>query len=186
MIDLTPTLMQKYKPYGKKPGRYSVSDIWAILNGYKTYDQFLFGETIYPEAAIKMWQGSWKHEQIQELTKQLGYESEIKIEYKPKEFPELTVVGKVDCMDKTHILEIKTSSEILEKAKPWQEHQARMYCTMFARDHAYVVQPVINSGKVILKQIGMVDRNDKWVESQLEKLLEWHKEVKKYAVSKIR
>ena len=119
-----------------------------------------------------MWQGTWKHEQIQQLLE--GYECEIKKEF---ELEGLTIVGKADAINKEEILEIKTTDKVLEKAKSWHTEQLTWYLYMFGRQKGRIVQPVKTSDKLYLKVIGEVKRNDKLVERQIKKLKEFHEKL---------
>lgn len=158
MIDLTERLMEQFKPREKVPRRVSVTDIHALLNGWED-------RPIDVSSALRMWQGTWKHQMIQELLPE--YEHEKKVEYPHKD---ITVVGKADCLADDHILEIKTSENLMDKAKEWHYTQALIYCTMFERDHCFIVQPAFTANQLYLKRLRKVGRNDEKVGRMLDEV----------------
>src|SRR3990167_34589 len=172
MIDLTPALLKRHYHDPPKFGRYNASELWGIVNGYADPKTWLLGHPVKPQDALRMWSGRWKHEQVQELL--VGW---IREEKRESEYRDIVLVGKVDAMNETTILEIKTSDAVMTEAKKWAEYQAKIYCSMFERPKAYVVQPVIKGTKIILKELGHVNRNDKWFQNQLSKLYEFHELV---------
>lgn len=155
MIDLTSKLMEQFQPQERDSRRISVTDIHAILNSWED-------RPIDIASALRMWQGTWKHKMIQELLP--DYEHEKKLEYPYKD---ITVVGKADCLSDDHILEIKTSENLLDKAKEWHYTQALIYCTMFERAHCYIVQPAYTGNSLYLKKLRKVGRNDDKVHTML-------------------
>jgi hypothetical protein len=74
------------------------------------------------------------------------------------------------------VWELKTSKSLLDKAKPWHEHQAKLYATIFEKDYGVVYQPFERDG-LFLKCLGRVKRDDEWFKGELEKLLEFHKKI---------
>lgn len=175
-IDLTPVLLKKFSGYPKKVGRYSVSDMWAILNGYLSVREYLLPKKVDSVQAFRMWQGVTKHNQVQEFLKEIGWECEVKREREIKGFE---IVGKVDAINAGEILEIKTSEELMAKAKRWHLFQAKIYCSLFERPVAYIMQPVVNS-KVELKEIGCVKRDEEWFQEQMGLLEQFHEQLITY------
>ena len=122
-----------------------------------------------------MWQGKWKHQQVQSLLPE--YQQEIKVE---KEVDGLTIVGMADLMDETEVIEIKTSEKLHDKAKAWHIHQLRLYLTIFEREKGRVVQPVKSKDGLFLKELCVYKRNDAWFNKEMEKLGEIDKLITKY------
>lgn len=179
-IDLTQALLDTFnkEPRVRKVGRYNVSDLWAITNGYIKPEDYAKPQQIDFEGAMNMWQGTHKHAQIQELLD--GHEIEVKeVITTDHDGEKIELVGKCDAMNEKFGLEIKTSAKLHEKSKKWHDYQAKIYCTLFKRDTFKIVQPCVYKGKLVLRVIGEVKRNDAWVAKQLDKLVEFHKEVKR-------
>ena len=182
MIDLTKTLVDRTnnRTYKRNIERFSISDCWAIVNGYKDIDTYLNGEQFDFISAFRMWEGVHTHNQVQELLVEMGWEVEKKFE---KKFGyEWTLVGKVDAvnlsLEEGSILEIKTSKEVMEKAKKWHEHQCKMYCTLLEKPSALVVQPVYTDNQLYLKELACVKRNDAWFMKQMDKINEFYLQLK--------
>lgn len=175
MIDLTESLISHYAIRPGIVGRYSVSGIWGINNGFTSVKEFLSGKKVTAKEAIRMSNGKWKHNQIQEL---LGthYKIEEKVE-KIMVGVGWKLVGKVDFMDDGTIYEIKTTDFLLTAPKPWHESQVKLYCTLFERPVGHIVQPIIKDGHLILKLVGSVKRDDMWFEDEMLKLNEFHKKL---------
>ncbi len=151
--------------------RYSVGDIWALLNGYLTPENWLRGEKKDFKNAFNIFQGTWKHKQIQSLMTE--YEQEVKKEMK---VGDITLVGMADLLAGDKGIEIKTSEKIHIKAKPWHEYQAKLYCILFDRPKWEIVQPIIDGG-LKLKIIGTVYKDDKWFSKIMKKLQLFDKEI---------
>lgn len=175
MIDLTPTLLSLYAKKPRKLGQFNVSDVWAIAYKYLTPQMFLKGEEVDFEGVLRMWQGRWKHAQVQEILKEMGYELEVRKEYRCRE--EWKLVGKADAVSETDLLEIKTSETLLSSAKDWHLYQGRLYCTMFDMPRCFILQPIVTGSRVFLKKIGEAKRDDKWFEKQMEVLDKFYKEL---------
>lgn len=161
-------------------GRYSVSKIWAINNGYLTEEQYIKGEEFSVKSALRMTKGTMKHTYIEELLD--GYKTETKKEMKLEHF---TIVGVADVLDLfgKDVCDHKTSDE-LKQAKSWDEYQVRIYCTMFERPVGYILQPRQDDNNLWLEIIGKVKRNDKWFDTQMAKLLTFHNNlIKNYGNS---
>lgn len=174
-IDLTPILLEQYKKKPRDISRFNVSDCWAIIHGYTSPQQFLEGEKMDFPNAFRCWQGTWKHNQLEELLKGLGYEVEVKLEHKT---PNFTLVGKVDAIKDDTILEIKTSTELLPKAKSWHEEQVKIYLSLFKKEKGIIVQPIITNNKLILKEIGIVRKDDIFFKKVLGELEEFNNKLK--------
>ena len=59
--DLTDEILSNYNENWNKIGRYSVSKIWGILNGYLTPEQYIKGEEFTLEDILRMNEGTTKH-----------------------------------------------------------------------------------------------------------------------------
>ena len=192
MIDLTQKLLATRKLKKGKVGRYNVSDLYSILNGYISPEEFLSGEK---EPFIDdltdtytMWNGVWKHKMIQELLPE--YEQEVRKEYKVDD--EITLIGKVDWIGE-EVGELKTSASIMGEAKKSAIHQVKIYLTMFEREIGRIFQPVVKKKEVYkfgkrekitafnLKELSVVKRDDSWFNKEMSKLKDFHKKVKKVA-----
>jgi len=175
MIDLTKALYNQFEPKKRVPGRYNASELYGIVKGYVSAREYLRQEKPDTLSCFRMWQGRWKHSQVQELLGPLGYTIEPKVEFAYKD---IILVGKADAI-KENGMEIKTSNEVLDRAKDWHRFQAKLYCTMFQKETWQIVQPVVTKNRVGLKIIGRVERDDQWFQEQLETLYQFHLEVKK-------
>jgi hypothetical protein len=173
-IDLTNQLVDYYKISPGKIGRYSVSSVWGIVNGYTTVSDFLSGQTVTALAALRMSNGRWKHAQVQELLPK-DFNIETKKEITVHDF---VLVGRVDFMTDDTVYEIKTKSSVMDKAKSWHMYQAKLYCTMFEKNKASILQPIIFNHRLILKNIGNTKRDDQWFSKQMDKLLTFHESLK--------
>jgi len=172
--------MELYPPKKGKVGRYNCSSLWGIVYGYLSPEQFINGEEIDFKSALRMYNGTHDHEKTQKLLK--GYECEIKKEY---EIDGITLVGKVDAINKEEILEIKTSDKVFENAKRWHIYQGKIYCTLFNMPVCYIVQPVYTDTELYLKVVGEAKRNDSWFAKQIKILKEFHQQVYERANNKI-
>lgn len=178
-LDLTPLLTKRFAPYPRTLGRYSVSDIWAILSRnwkgerYKSAHEWLHQSPPDLEGMLRMYNGIIQHEQVQGMLAKEKCEVKKVLPYK-----NLSIVAKADYLpDDPEGWEFKTSAEPLDKSKKWHDWQGRFYCTMFDRPVWAILQPVIKDSKLMLREIGRVERDDEWVYERLEELLEFHEEV---------
>jgi len=123
-----------------------------------------------------MYNGIIGHEQVQFMLDK--ERCEVKCEYP---YRGITIVGKADYIPDSDVdpngWEFKTGPVALEKSKRWHDWQAKFYCTMFARDKWSILQPVVKNERLMLREIGVVKRDDKWVLEQFEKVVEFHQEV---------
>jgi hypothetical protein len=174
-IDLTKKLREKMGGRPRVRGRYNSSELYFINNGSVSPEQWLHQSEKPMKDILNMWNGIGIHNQLEDL---LGKEhSEKKVEFVYKN---LVLVGKVDFMppDKIdEIWEFKTSERKMEKSKPWQEHQVRLYCTMFNKKQGLIYQPIKDSNGIYLKHLGTIERDDKWFEEEMEKLHIFHLKV---------
>jgi hypothetical protein len=177
-IDLTPKLKAQMGPKPRTRGRYHSSEIYGIMNGWTTPEQWMKASEKTVKEIIMMWNGIGLHNQLEEL---MGKEhSEQKKEY---QYKSITLVAKADFLppgEKAHqVWEFKTSDKTMEKMKPWHEYQVKLYTTVFERQQGLIYQPVIGENGLYLKHLGTVERDDKWFTDQLDKLLEFHIKVEK-------
>lgn len=158
----------------RKINRFSVSELYYLLQGWTTIEEYVNGQkrTMFDYWTMQL--GSLKHEWIQEHLKTLGYECEVKKVY---EVDGLEIVGRADALKADHGLEIKTG-KARDKASQSQLYQARMYCSMFELPEFYIVQPYINKDRAYLKTIGVAKRNDKWFLKEIEKIKLKFEEIK--------
>ena len=178
-MDLTNLLLSKYKSRPREIGKFHVSDVWAINNGYLKTEEFLTGKENKLPDCFNMWQGVGKHRQIQELFEGLEeYEIEKRAEYQPKEY-KWYLVGKADLLTKDEVIEIKTSKNLLDKAKRWHIDQVKIYCSIFDRPKGLIVQPIIKPKSIELKEIGVVKRDEKWFLKEMAKLNEFYDKISK-------
>lgn len=157
--------------------RFSVSELYYLLAGYTTIEEYVKGKELTVKNLWEMQLGSLKHEWIQAhpFIKE-KYQCEIKKVY---ETQGIQIVAKADGICKEHGIEIKTG-KAREKASRSQEFQARMYCTLFELPVFYIVQPYHNHEKAYLKTIGVIHRNDKWFATQVQKILLKYEEIQEY------
>lgn len=176
MIDLTPYFIESFKRK-RVIGRYSVTDLWAIIHGYLTPENYLKEESFKIIDIVRMINGTVKHKILEEFLIKDGWQIEIK-----KEFPyeDIVFVGKVDAINDKEILEIKTSDKIIPVGKDWQKLQLKVYLTMFERESGCLVQPVYTNEKIYLKKIDEIKRDDEYVFNVFKKVKEFHNQLLNY------
>jgi len=219
-IDLTPYMLEGMVERKRKLGRYSASEIYKMITPGLPWglsaSKFFEQETITPEAAMRMMSGIITHEQVQRFLDPEKNENKMEVFYKgsgdyfrvfnrkheeeltgeqenEKVKSRFTLVGRADHLpDEDCVWEIKTSDKPMSKSKPWHNHQVKLYCTMFERSKGYVLQPIMESDRLVLKTVGMVERDDEWFEREMVKLLNYHErlemlvnEIPEYAVHSI-
>lgn len=165
--DITKQILESYQQKNKI-GRYSVSKIWGILNGYLTPEQYIKGETITLEDILRMNDGTMKHNFLEKYAKG---QTEVKKEYDCGDF---IIVGKVDELLPDKVIEYKTSEKLYDKPKSWHIDQVKIYLTMFERPLGIIYQPKIIKGRFILDTLGTTKRDDKWFQEQINKLRQFH------------
>jgi hypothetical protein len=182
-IDLSPAFKQQFSPKQRKVGRYSVSDIWAMLNDYLPPQDYLKLEEYSVTAEINKWQGTTKHREIQALWLLLNPEDEVekKVEKKIGDF---IVVGKADIIHKNVVLEIKTSMDLLFVSKRWHDYQLQWYLNLFEKDKGYIAQPTIKTlhNKPVAVELSILKtiyHNPTFFEREVEKLTEYHNQLLK-------
>lgn len=203
VIDLTPKLLASMGGRQRKLGRYSASEIYKMITPGLPWGmpvgKFFDVEEITPENALRMSNGIMYHEMVQKHLDEKR--NEIKREYyyygpgDPRNFsrvippypakapklaeePMFTLVGKADHVpEDDSVWEIKTSDTVMTKSKPWQDHQAKLYCTMFEKSVGYVLQPLIDGNKLVLKEVGRVKRDDEWFAKEMAKLQNYHERL---------
>lgn len=174
-LDLTPLLKNKFKPYPRKIGRYSVSDMYAIKRGWITEDTYVHRPAPDGVGMVRMWAGIVNHELIQGLLDEEKCEKKEVLKYND----EIEIVGKADYLpNEKEVWEFKTTNKALNKAKPEHLHQVKAYCSLFQREKGYVMQPQILDGKIVLRIIGVVERDDDWLQDELRELEQFHERVK--------
>jgi len=175
-IDLTQYLIGEKRK--RVLNRFSPSELYYLLSGWTTIDEYLNGKLFTPSDAWTMQLGTLKHAWIEEHLKTLGYTTEQKIE---KSFGEIVVSAKADALHKDHGIEIKTSDKLKETASRSHEYQARWYAYLYDLPVFYIMQPVISGDRAYLKEIGSVKKpTQKWVDNEISKILLKYEEIKKY------
>ena len=190
-LDLKDAVMKRVEEGKKKGvvGRYSASQIYAILEGWTTPKDFLEGEIKEFEEAFNLWNGTEKHKSVEGLMKILGYETELKKEHQCKDF---MIVGMADYLTEKEVADLKTSIELIGEAKKWSLFQLKLYCTIFQKERGIIYEPVIKieqkpnkmgfpKPKVTdfyLRNIGETKRDDKWFETIVKKLNIFHEQLK--------
>ena len=130
-----------------------------------------------------MWNGIGAHNQIQELLGKQNCEKKVEMVYK-----DIVLVAKGDFFPPEfpdQVWELKSSDKLMKIAKPGHIYQVKIYCSMFNKQTGTVYQPIQNKDGVYLKDLGSVDRDDKWFQEQLEKLYEFHLKVVKLYEEKL-
>lgn len=174
-FDLTELIKAKGKPYPRKLGRYNASEVYAIFAGWKSPEDWVFPQDIDVKSLMRMNMGTIIHSHIQSYLE--PQRCEVKRTYTTPD-GEITIVGKADYLLDDDVWDIKTSESELAKSKPWQEHQVKMYCTMFERPHGKIMQPVRTEESLYLRCVGEVTRDDAWFLGEVEKLRAFHEKVK--------
>jgi hypothetical protein len=176
-VNLTPALLQKMNARPRVRGRYNSSELFFILNGSTSPQDWINPKPRTAKEILVMWNGIGVHNQLEDL---MGKEySEKKVTY---EYKGMTLVGKLDFLPPhkpDEIWEFKSSVKLMSRAKPWHEHQVKLYLTMFQKPTGVVFQPVSNDDGIFLKRLATVKRDDKWFMDQMEILYAFHLEVEK-------
>jgi hypothetical protein len=178
-IDLTARLKKEFAPYKRTIGRYNSSELYGIVNGYLTPDEWISPKEPAVENMLKMMNGTVVHNFIQRILPVEG--NEVKKVYTNPLFPEISLVAKVDHLPlekvDNAIWELKTDEEELDKAKASHLFQVKLYCTVFERPKGYIYQPVQTKDSLFLKCVGEVDRDDAWFHRQFASLYAFHLQV---------
>jgi hypothetical protein len=130
------------------------------------------------EDMFNLWNGIGLHNQFQDVMgKEYAEKKEVLI------YKDISIVAKADYLPPEYpdeVWEIKTSDKIIEPVrKPWFKTQTKFYCTIFNKPVALIYQPLQDDNGIYLKHIDTVQRDDKWVEEQLEKLYNFHLRLEK-------
>ena len=176
-IDLTDKLREKMKSYPRTRGRYNSSELYYITKGYTTPEEWFNSPEKDMKQITDMWNGIGAHNQIQELLGKQFCEKKAELVYK-----DIILVAKGDFFPPAlpdEVWELKSSDKLMKIAKPGHIYQAKIYCSMFNKKTGTVFQPIQNKDGVYLKDLGSVERDDKWFESQLELLYQFHLQVEK-------
>lgn len=183
-ISLTKRLTDKMKPRERVRGRYNASELYGIVNGWTTPEQWISPAERKWEEILLMWNGIGIHNQVQEV---LGEQfSEHKKVY---EYRGINLVAKADFLPPhkpNQVWEFKTSDSKMKKAKPWHLYQAKLYASMFEKDEAVVFQPICDKTGFILFEIGTVNRDDLWFREEMKKLYSFHLKVERLYKDKLK
>lgn len=181
-LNLTSLLRQRLAPYPRTIGRYSSSELYYILNGEKTPEEWLNPKPFPLALLLAMWNGMIVHEYVQELLLGNGTNEQKFIhEHTLPDGEVITLVAKIDHLPNTEntVWEFKTSKNELPEAKKEHEFQAKLYCTIAERPQGKIFQPVQHwKSGLFLQHIGTVERDDVWFQEQMKKLEEFHYKVK--------
>lgn len=174
-LDLTQKLRHKMANRPRVRGRYNSSELYFITNGSTSPEKWLNSPERTTEELLKMWGGIGIHNQLEDLLGTEYSEKKVEIVYKG-----IVLVAKGDFFPPglpNEVWEFKSSDKKMKEAKPWHNHQAKIYCSMFDKKQGVVYQPLQDKEGIYLKEIGRVDRDDKWFEVELEKLYQFHLRV---------
>ncbi len=174
-INLTKKLMSQMNSKSRVRGRYNSSELYFILHGLTTPEEWINGKERTTEDVLKMWNGIGVHSQIEKLLGSQYSEKKAEAHYKG-----MTLVGKADFMPPhkpDYVWEFKSSEELMSKAKAWHEHQTKLYCTMFEKPFGTIYQPIQDKNGLYLKHLKTVERDDIWFATQMEKLYDFHLKV---------
>ena len=172
-VDLTPRLIEKFGTKTRKIGRYSVSDIYAILAGWTKPEHFFEPQYNDFVGIKRMWAGVINHDFIESLLEKEKCEQKIVYKYR-----DIEIVGKIDYLpNEDEVWDFKTSDEVMTKMKKWSEHQIKFYCSMFNRKIGRIYQPILENNRYILKHMGTVGRDDIWFKGECEKLYRFHEKL---------
>lgn len=178
IISLDSALQEYHKSREKRVGRYSISSLWAMTNGYLPPEQYLEEEHKSTEDIIRIAKGIMWHNYLEQVLPYSGWKTnqqELKIEYPYKDF---TLVGIPDGIKNDFVLEIKTSDERIEQVKPWHRLQVRAYLTLFNKKTGIVVQPEFKKNTAYLRVVGTVRRDDDWFFNKLlPQVEEYHQKL---------
>ena len=176
-IDLSQRLRNQMKPRPRVRGRYNSSELWFINNGYTTPEEWLNAPERKMKSLLLMWNGTGMHNQLEPLLGKEHCEEKKEIIYK-----DIVLVGKADYQppeEQNDVWEFKTSARKLKSAKPWHMHQTKLYTSMFNKKRGLIYQPSKDKDSLYLRLLGITERDDKWFETELEKLYIFHKKVEK-------
>ena len=159
--------------------RFSCSELYYLLANWTSVKDYIEGKQSSTSEILRMLNGTWRHNWIEEYLKLNGYEIEIK---KVLEIDGLEIVAKCDAVTKEYGIEIKTSDKLKDKASRAHEYQAKWYCHIFDVPVWYIMQPVITSTEVYLKQIGVVHKpKQDWVDKEIAKIKIKYEEICDYS-----
>jgi len=190
-IDLKQRIIAVHPPRPRLPKRYAVGDIYPLLKGWLTPEEYLTGnrKPFIDEltSCCNMDDGTASHIKVQNWFPEV--KKEEKLEYK---WEDLTIVGIYDLMVDGEIWDLKTSRELIE-AKPWSIFQLKCYLTMFEVEVGRLYQPREETEQVMwrgkkrtrvkrryLKELGTYKRNDKWFAGVMEDLKKKDKLISKH------
>lgn len=173
-IDLTANLNEYHKNKERVIGRYRASELYFLLK--EPPENYFKPKNFTMEEMIGMWRGTMKHKGIQDLLTSWEHEKPNEIDYGG-----FVLRAKCDCYKPDTILEIKTkrNGNVMDKASSWQIFQLRTYLGMYQVPWGKVVQPVILGGKLKLKVLAEVAKNDKWYQDVIEQVREYHNKLVK-------
>ena len=182
VIDLTDKFLSAAKSYPRKLGRYSCSQIYRMLEAGKIpwglpASKYFEPEPVDFDGALRMINGVQTHDLVQKYLPADKNEVKFEYEYKVGDETKFVLVGKVDHLPDDSVWEIKSSEKEMSSSKEYQDHQARLYCTICDRPIAYILQPLIKNDRFILKEIGRVERDDEWFQSEMLRLLNYHERL---------
>ncbi len=179
-LNLTPLLREHFTDRPRIIGRYHASELYYLLHGLTTPEQWLNPKSKPLPLVMAMWNGTLVHQYIQDLLPSECNEIRVEYEYTiPGTNDVITLVGKIDHVPNhiQQVWEFKTSKNELPEAKAEHAHQCKLYCTMIGRPEGVVYQPVQHTTGLYLKHLETVLRDDAWFEEQMQKLVLFHQQV---------
>jgi hypothetical protein len=169
-------------PHPRVMGRFNSSELYFINHGLITPEEWLNPKNKSTKEILTMWSGIGMHNQLEDLLGKENCEKKVEFVYK-----DIVLVGKADYFPpskKNEVWEFKTSEKKMETSKPWQDHQVKLYCSMFEKKNGLVYQPVKDDNGIYLKHLKTVERDDLWFEKELKKLYTFYLKIKVLTNSK--
>lgn len=174
--ELTQLAFREQKP--RQLGRFKVSDVWAILNGYLPPEKYFEIEHIDNEQMSRMQYGIMWHDYFSTLLEKDGWicdQEKLKQEY---HYKDIVLVGIPDGIKDDVVLEMKTKMDGLVEEKKWYITQVKCYLSMYNKKIGIIAQPHIDTD-IYLRFVKEVKRNDTWFNGVLDKLVEYNETLKK-------
>lgn len=171
--DLTQKLRTRLNSFSRVRGRYYVSDLYYIVNGLMTPEEWLKPKQKDIEGLVKILSLQGMHDKVVGLIK-----GDFKEEKAESVYEGITLVGRCDLLnvEKSEVWSLQVDAG---EIKPWTEYQLRLYCSMFSRDVGLLYQPVSDKNGLYLKNLLKVEKDDDWFGEQVKKLYTFHLEVEK-------
>ncbi|MFA5152555.1 MAG: hypothetical protein WC554_08360 [Clostridia bacterium] len=179
----------RQEPRKRIKGRFKVSDVWAIQNGYLQPSQYFDTEIMDDEQLVKTQWGVMFHEYFSTLLSRDGWQTSQKEMKKEYTYKDITLVGIPDGLKDNIVLELKTKNEIvvadenehiiqgIVEAKDWYITQVKCYLSMYEKEIGWIAQPRFEKNAIHLELVRTVKRNDEWFFNMLDELVEFNKKL---------